>query len=429
MSSKRILAEKGVKVLYNVSSSTRDHITLVLTVSSSSLMAPPRVLFKGVRNVAASHLSALPKDGKSGAWGLTSTPKGFVTSETFLLILQDLVDFLEKNKIPRPIILFMDGASVHISLAMAAFCLAYGIQPWLFKPNTTHLAQPLDLTVNKSLKDVLRRKVTEWQQANTTSLSKYTVVPLVKASVDEMLTERPEVIENGFRRAGLVPWDPSAIDQRKMMPSSVFASPSSAGEDLEASTQKEPLVGTSEVHEEPVSGQEDMPEAPRIQSKEKEPNVASHSGRNGKEPEMPVFSPRNLATFEGVFLSEAQIEMFEEMFVSGAKSSNPHYLAWKAFKAATLPSEAEAVNTVLQSHTPQNIPKPKKHSGRKVPDGAGRFDPTSSEWQAIMEETSAKKAKSSGDDQANTINFGRPRKTATKHKATGSTRKNKNGDT
>ena len=58
----------------------------------------------------------------------------------------------------RPIILFMDGASPHISLAMAEYCKVQDIQPWLFKPNTTHITQKLDIIFMKSLKDVLKRK-------------------------------------------------------------------------------------------------------------------------------------------------------------------------------------------------------------------------------------------------------------------------------
>ena len=52
VSKKRVLAQRGVKVLYNVSSSTRDHITCVLTVSAAGDMVPPMVVFRGVRNVA-----------------------------------------------------------------------------------------------------------------------------------------------------------------------------------------------------------------------------------------------------------------------------------------------------------------------------------------------------------------------------------------
>ena len=56
-----VLAEKGSKLLYNVTSNTRDHITASFTVSASGGMVPPRCVFKGVRNVALTHLKDLPK--------------------------------------------------------------------------------------------------------------------------------------------------------------------------------------------------------------------------------------------------------------------------------------------------------------------------------------------------------------------------------
>ena len=58
------------------------------------------------------------------------------------------------------------------------------------------------------------------------SLTKYTIVPLLCESVEEMLTHSPGVIANGFRRAGLVPWDPSAPESQNMLPSSIFSKPS-----------------------------------------------------------------------------------------------------------------------------------------------------------------------------------------------------------
>ena len=239
VSKKRVLAQRGVKVLYNVSSSTRDHITCVLTVSAGGDMVPPMVVFRGVRNVATERLALLPKDGRSGAWSLQSTEKGFITSEKFILVLQDLVKVLEKKQVERPVIMFMDGATPHISLAMAGFCKTQGIQPWLFKPNTTHLTQPLDLTVMKSLKDKLKVKVTAWQQSNTTSLTKYTVVPLLREAVEEVLT-KPSIISNGFKRAGLLPWDPTAVDVRKLLPSTIFAKPESASKSESTVKQADP---------------------------------------------------------------------------------------------------------------------------------------------------------------------------------------------
>ena len=65
------------------------------------------------------------------------------------------------------------------------------------------------------------------------------------------------------------------------------------------------------------------------------------------------------------------------------------------FKSASLPMEKVALETVIQSHTPQNIPKRKARSGRNVPKGANRFNPISDDWNEIMKETIKKKTKES----------------------------------
>ena len=425
---KRVLTEKGTKVLYNVTSSTRDHITAVLTVNAAGEMALLRCFFRGVRNVADNHLAGLPKDGKSGTWGFSTTPNGFITGETLPLILQDLVAYVEEHQIPRPIILFMDGAAPHISLAMAEFCKANQIQPWLFKPNCTHITQPLDLTVMKSLKDVLKRKVTEWQQRNTTALSKYTVVPLLRASVEELLVSRPEVIVSGFRRAGLVPWNPSAVEQEKLAPSSIFAPPQEEQQQQQKETQQsqeekhqqeeeqqqrhiEPEVlesGDIAIYSEPPEAlgddrrdtwMDEEEEVQKTQEAKKVPGMREvqeieAGGTEGrKEVELPNFSKRQLSTFEAVFFTEEQVKKCEEIFNAHLKSSSPIYLAWKALKVASLPTEEEVVEEVLASHSPKNIVKRKARCGRKVPDGPGRFDPTSEEWKAILDRPAAPEPK------------------------------------
>ena len=65
-SGKRVLAERNTKVLYSVSSGSREHITASYTVSANGDMVSPRCVFKGVRNIAQNKLKDLPKNGLSG---------------------------------------------------------------------------------------------------------------------------------------------------------------------------------------------------------------------------------------------------------------------------------------------------------------------------------------------------------------------------
>jgi hypothetical protein len=65
-STQKVLAERNTKVLYSVSSSSREHITACYTVSAAGEAVPVRCILKGVRNIAEQRLKDLPSDGKSG---------------------------------------------------------------------------------------------------------------------------------------------------------------------------------------------------------------------------------------------------------------------------------------------------------------------------------------------------------------------------
>ena len=141
----------------------------------------------------------------------------------FVEILADLNKFLSSKNINRPLILLIDGANPHISLAMAKYWEQVQIQPWLLKPNSTHLCQPLDLSFFGSLKSHLRRALYQWHQENVgSSINRYSVVPLLYQATEYILREKPMLIGNGFSKAGMFPWNPNAVDKSRMKPSSIF---------------------------------------------------------------------------------------------------------------------------------------------------------------------------------------------------------------
>ena len=106
---------------------------------------------------------------------------------------------------------------------MAKFCGEVNIQPWLLKPNTTHLCQPLELSFFSSLKTGFRRNLYLWHQENIVkSVSRYTVVSLLRDAAEPILEKKATIIGNEFRKAVLFPWNPCAVDKKMMGPSLVF---------------------------------------------------------------------------------------------------------------------------------------------------------------------------------------------------------------
>ena len=143
-----VLAPKGHKgPLYNIGGSSRDHVTLSVTVSASGAVTGMRVVYSGKRMSKEEKelRDNLPQDGVTGRWRFSKSEKGYVNREIFLDILKDLSDYLDENNIERPVVLFIDGFSGHLGLAIAEFCEEFGIQLILFHSNMTHILQPLGM--------------------------------------------------------------------------------------------------------------------------------------------------------------------------------------------------------------------------------------------------------------------------------------------
>ena len=110
---------------------------------------------------------------------------------------------------------------------------------------------------------------------------------------------------------------------------------------------------------------------------------------------LPTFSSEDrknhLLKFEVLLLSPEQTQEFNEMLEKGYYCAEPLYSSWLALKVATIPTEDEALNLVLSSHTAENVPKRAKKRNVNVPVGPMRYDPSSSAWVEILKETEAKK--------------------------------------
>ena len=89
----------------------------------------------------------------------------------------------------------------------------------------THLLQALDLTFFNSLKKKLNELAHHWHADPKNAgqaLSKYSVIWVLHEAT-EICLANPSLIPNRFKRAGLLPWNPSAPDRTKLLPGTVYA--------------------------------------------------------------------------------------------------------------------------------------------------------------------------------------------------------------
>lgn len=82
--------------------------------------------------------------------------------------------------------------------------------PWF--PFGIHVLQPLDVSFFKPLKVHWNRRLINYRTFHAGEpLPKHQIAPLLKKAVDD-IKEMESVLKNGFRKCGIIPWDPNAVN-------------------------------------------------------------------------------------------------------------------------------------------------------------------------------------------------------------------------
>ena len=220
----KVLAKRGTKNVGRRSSGSRDHTTLILTVSASGGLVPPRFVLKGIRDVSHRHLGDLEPGEKTGAMKFSYSPSGFNNQGIQMKVLQDLADYGNSKKIKFPIVLLLDGALCHINKSLVELAKELQILLWLFYPGATPFLQPLDVGVICHFKRKLRQVMWGWHcklENMGRWLNQYTAVPLISKTLNSLPLE--QYSREAFRDAGIMPWNPMAVKSSAFKPATKFA--------------------------------------------------------------------------------------------------------------------------------------------------------------------------------------------------------------
>ena len=92
---------------------------------------------------------------------------GWMKAECFCEYLANgFIPWLDEHHIQKPVILFVDGHSNHLTLQTSVLCKNNGVILYLLPPNTTHILKPADICPFKPLKDYWRQEVRKFQREN-----------------------------------------------------------------------------------------------------------------------------------------------------------------------------------------------------------------------------------------------------------------------
>nr|XP_029725126.1 uncharacterized protein LOC115265069 [Aedes albopictus] len=119
--------------------SDKDSYTALFGCNAQGEITPPMILYPGKR------VSRDMADNTPDGWSVGVSDEGWQTSKTFYeYITNDFYNWLLKNSIKFPVILFVDGHKSHISIELAEFCANHEIVLVALYPNSTWILQPLD---------------------------------------------------------------------------------------------------------------------------------------------------------------------------------------------------------------------------------------------------------------------------------------------
>lgn len=206
----KVVGARGAACSRVTSGPGRENITILSAVNAVGDKAPPLIVFKG-KNVWDQWM-ADPDGGTDLAYAASSN--GWMETDIF-------VNFIRKTLIPavgglRPVLLIYDGHSTHVDNRVVTLAQENGITILKLPPHTSHLLQPLDLAVFRSFK-------TSWDEELVTWQRKHQGVKLPKKIFSEKVRKiwnniSPVVIQNGFKKGGIYPFNPTAIPKEKYHP-------------------------------------------------------------------------------------------------------------------------------------------------------------------------------------------------------------------
>uniref|UniRef100_A0A1B0DJ12 Uncharacterized protein n=1 Tax=Phlebotomus papatasi TaxID=29031 RepID=A0A1B0DJ12_PHLPP len=206
-----ILGPVGRHVYMESSHSDKESITTLFAVNAAGVFAPPLTLFKYDRLPLIAAKSAPPN------WGIGKSESGWMTGATFYEYIGNVfLPFLNEKNIKRPVIVFLDGHSSHLTLHLSKLCREKGIVLVALYPNATHILQPLDVAVFKPIKAKWGKLKTEWRMMhNGAEISKFDIPKILNQIIlEERMVNN---IISGFRATGLYPFNPDSVDYGKVI--------------------------------------------------------------------------------------------------------------------------------------------------------------------------------------------------------------------
>lgn len=203
----KVVVDRNTRHAYQESRGDREHITVNVCCSASALILPPMIIF--AKCFPSGHYSKCGPDECLYA----KSPSGYMDGELFKSWFTTV--FLPHTAHLRPALLILDGHGSHLTIDIIDLARQNNVILYCLPPHTTHLLQPLDVSVFKSLKSYFAKLC---GQVKLLTLGSSRVVNINRTNFTAIFREAFEMsmgipkIKNGFRKCGVYPFSAEAID-------------------------------------------------------------------------------------------------------------------------------------------------------------------------------------------------------------------------
>jgi DDE superfamily endonuclease len=190
---------------YALQPGNRDWASLIECVGIGGFTLPAYVIFPGQRIQTTWGKAFNEKQAM-----ITVSPNGWTDNEISLHWLQHQFDPHTSRRLKGTHrLLIIDGHGSHVCKEFVQYCEDHRIIPLCLPPHSTHILQPLDVSVFAPLAKAYKKRVYDYNMYGAVNVNKTTFLELLYEARLDAFNEHN--IASGFRKTGLYPFNPDIV--------------------------------------------------------------------------------------------------------------------------------------------------------------------------------------------------------------------------
>jgi hypothetical protein len=185
----------------------REWVTVIESINASGWTLPPYIILKG-QNIQEGWFDKLPND-----WRLDVSQNGWTTDEIGLKWLTRIfIPAINLRRIGTHLLLILDGHGSHLTPEFDRICTENKIVPLCMPAHSSHLLQPLDVSVFAVLKRAYGGLVEQRMRLGFNTIMKLDFLDAYPAARAEAF--KSQNIQSGFIATGITPFNPDRVIQQ-----------------------------------------------------------------------------------------------------------------------------------------------------------------------------------------------------------------------